>query len=198
MGKDHRVVDEEGLLLVCVDEVANEVGADLGAIFAIRVLLLLPVEFEHWVDESPVEGFSVPLGTAAAGVLPETGFFEAEVLWRILILTQLPLACDRSRITGRLELMGEGCLSAIQHAELNVITYVVLSGHDLRPGRRADRVGETIRETDASLGQFVQVWRLAGFASIRGQGFIAHVVGHDEDDVGSGKSAVRPADKEEE
>jgi len=58
-----------------------------------------------------------------------------------------------------------------------------LSGHDLCPGRGADGVGKTVGETDASLGQFVQVGRLAGFAAVGGQGFVTHVVGHDEDDV---------------
>ena len=86
MCENHGVIDEEGLLLVLVDEVANEVGAELGAIFAIRILLFLPVEFEHRIDEPPVEGASTFLGTSASGVLPEAGFFEAEVLWRILLL----------------------------------------------------------------------------------------------------------------
>jgi len=189
VGKDHRVVDEEGLILVCVNEVTDEVGADLGAVFAIRVLLFLPVEFEQRVDETAVDGLAVLLRSSAAGMLPETGFFEAKVLGRILFLAQLPLAGDRSRITGCLELMGEGGLSTVQHAEVDVVSDVVLAGHDLCPGRGADRVGETVRETDASLGQFIQVGGLAGLASIRGQGFIAHVVGHDEDDVGSGKGA---------
>ena len=93
--------------------------------------------------------------------------------------------------------MGEGGLSTIQQAELNVITDVVLSSHDLCPRRCADRVGETVGETDASLAQFVQVWGLAGFTAVGGQGFIAHVVGHDQDDVGLGKGAERSTDENE-
>ena len=198
MGKDHRVVDEEGLLLVCVDEVANEVGADLGAVLAIRVLLFFPVEFEQRVDEAPVEGGSTFLGTSAAGMLPETGFLKTKVLRSVLFLAQLPFAGDRGDVTRCLELMGEGGLSSVQHAELNVIPDIVLPGHDLCPGRGADRVGETVCKTDASLGQFIEVGRLAGFAAVGGQGFVAHVVRHDEDDVGSGKGAERSADQEKE
>jgi len=91
--------------------------------------------------------------------------------------------------------MGEGGLSSIQHAELDVISDIVLSGHDLGPGRRADRVGKTIGEADASRRQFVQVGGLAGFASVGRQGFIAHIIRHDQDDVGPGKGAQGPADK---
>ena len=198
VGKDHRVVDEEGLLLVCVDEVANEVGADLGAILAIRVLLFFPVEFEQRVDEAPIESGSTFLGTTPAGMLPKTGFFEAKVLWRILLLAQLPFAGDCGGVTRCLELVGKGGLSSVQHAELNVIADIVLPGHDLCPRRRADRVGETVGKTDASLGQFIEVGRLAGFAAVGGQGFVTHVVGHDEDDVGPGKGAERTADHEKE
>jgi len=131
-------------------------------------------------------------------MLPETGFFEAKVLRCVFLLAQLPFAGDRGSVTCCLELMSEGSLSSVQHAELNIVPDIVLSGHDLCSGRRADWVGETVRETDAPFGQVVQVGRLAGFAAVGGQGFVAHVVGHDEDDVGPGKGAERTADNEKE
>ncbi|GIT06287.1 MAG: hypothetical protein CM1200mP29_16980 [Verrucomicrobiota bacterium] len=43
------------------------------------------------------------------------------MLRRILVLAELPFAGDGGRITGGLELMGEGGLLAIQPAELHVI-----------------------------------------------------------------------------
>ena len=81
--------------------------------------------------------------------------------------------------------MSKGGLPTIQHAELDVIADVVLTGHDLCPRGCADRVGEAVGEAHALRRQLVQIRRLAGFAAVGGQGFIAHVVGHDENDVGA-------------
>ena len=33
MGKDHRIVDKEGLFFIFVDKVTNEIGTDLGPVF---------------------------------------------------------------------------------------------------------------------------------------------------------------------
>ena len=74
----------------------------------------------------------------------------------------------------------------------HLVSGVVLSGHDLGPRRGADRVGKAVGEADAFLGQLVQVGRLAGFASVGGQGFVAHVVGHDEDGVGRARAPRAP------
>ena len=146
VGKNHRVIDEEGFLFVLVDKVADKVRADLRTIFAARVVLLLAVEFEQWVDETAIDGLAVFFGTAAAGMLPETGFLKTKVLRSVLFLAQLPLAGDRSCVTGCLELMSKGGLSTIQHAEFHVFPDVVLSGHDLGPRRCADRVGKAVGE----------------------------------------------------
>ena len=164
--KGSGVVDEEGLLLICFNEVTDEVGAYLGSVFAIRVLLLLAVEFEHWIDETAIDRLAVFFGTAAAGMLPKTGFLKTKVLRGVLLLAQLPLAGDRCCITGRLELMSKGGLPTIQHAEFDVVADIVLPGHDLGSRRRADRVGEAVGETHPPFGQFVQVGRFAGFAAI--------------------------------
>ena len=102
VGKNHRVIDEEGFLFILVDKVADKVRADLRTIFAARVILLLAVEFEQWVDETAIDGLAVFFGTAAAGMLPKTGFLITKVLRSVLFLAQLPLAGDRSCVTAAL------------------------------------------------------------------------------------------------
>ena len=53
--------------------------------------------------------------------------------------------------------MRKGGLPAIKHAKLDVVPDVVLPGHDLRPRRRTERVGETVGEANALRGQLVQI-----------------------------------------
>ena len=85
-------------------------------------------------------------------MLPEAGFFEAEMMGRVQLIPKLPLAGDCSCISGFLELVGEGGLPTVQHPEFDIISNIVLSGHDLCTGRGADRIGETVGETHASFG----------------------------------------------
>ena len=52
--------------------------------------------------------------------------------------------------------MRKGGLPAIKKAKLDVVSDVVLPGHDFRPRRGTDRVGETVGESDgATLGDSV-------------------------------------------
>ena len=116
-------------------------------------------------------------------MLPEAGLLEAKMLRRVFILSELPFARDRGRVSGFFQLMGKGGLSSIQPAELDVVADIVLSGHEFYPGGRADRVRKTVGEAHALRRQLVEVGGLAGFAAVGRQGLVAHVIGHDEDDV---------------
>ena len=182
--EDHRIVYEERFLFVFIDEIADEIGAYLRAVFAVVEILLHTAELQLRIDEAAVDIFTVLIRSAAAGVLPEAGLLEAKVLWRIFVAPELPFTSNGGGVSGRLELMGEGGLLASQPAERHVIADVVLAGHKLNPRRRADGIGETVGEAHALRGQLVEVGRLAGFTTVGRQRLIAHVVGHDENDIG--------------
>ena len=113
MGQDHRVINQKGLFLVFIDKVANEVGADLRPVFTTGEVLLITVEFQLRVDKASVDRLAVLLGSSAAGMLPEAGFLEAEMLRCISLLSELPLTGDRGGVPSLFELMGEGGLPAI-------------------------------------------------------------------------------------
>ena len=119
-------------------------------------------------------------------MLPEAGFLEAEMLRCISLFSELPLAGDCGGISGLFELMGEGGLSAIQHTELHVVAHIILPGHDLYPGVGADRVGKAVGKAHTGGSQLVEVGRLAGFTAVGGEGLVAHVISHDEDDIRAG------------
>ena len=59
---------------------------------------------------------------------------------------------DRRFVNPMLELMGKGRLSAVKHAKLYVVSYIVLPGHDLGPRRGADWIGKTVGESHTLLG----------------------------------------------
>ena len=196
VGKDHRIVDQKGLLFVLVDKVADEIGAYLRAVFAIGVILFLSVDFQQRVYKAAIDVFAAFVGAATTGVLPEAGLLEAKMLRRVFILSELPFARDRGRVSGFFQLMGKGGLSSIQPAELDVVTDIVLSGHEFHPGGGADRVGKTVGEAHTLRRQLVEVGRLAGFAAVGRQGLVAHVIGHDEDDVWPRLGSKRPSTEE--
>ena len=80
VGENHRIINEEGLLLVLFDEVTNKFGTNLRTIFTAGKILLNTIDFQLGIDEASVDFFSILVGTTAAGVLPEAGLLEAKVL----------------------------------------------------------------------------------------------------------------------
>ena len=80
VGENHWEIDKEGVLFILLDKVTNEIGAYLGTVFTIRVVLLLAVELKHWIDEAAIDSFPVFIGATRACVLPQTGFFKSEML----------------------------------------------------------------------------------------------------------------------
>ena len=84
------------------------------------------------------------------------------------MIAQLPFAGDAGGIAGSFELMGKGNLSTVKHAKFYIVSYIVLPGHDLCPGRRADWIGKAVCEAHTFCGKFVEVGLLAGFAPIGG------------------------------
>ena len=133
MGKNHRIVDKEWTFFIFVDKVTNEIGTDLWPVFPGYEILFFSVEFKHWVDEAAIDAFPVVIGTSTSCMLPEAGFFEAEMLGRIRLVSQLPLTGDAGGIASGFELMGKGRLSTVKHAKLHIVSYIVLPGHDLGP-----------------------------------------------------------------
>ena len=133
MGENHRIVNEKWLLLVHLDEVANEVRADLRPVFAVGEILLFAVDFKQRIHEAAVDLLAALLGAAAARVLPQAGLVEAKVLGGILVPSELPLASDAGGVAGILDQVGEGGLLAIETTETHVIPHIVHAGHDLHP-----------------------------------------------------------------
>ena len=83
------------------------------------------------------------------------------------------------------QLMSEGRLSPIKHSESQIVSHVVLPGHEFRSRRGAERVGKTVGKTHATSSQLVQIGCLARLATIHRQSFVAHVIGHNQDDIRS-------------
>ena len=95
----------------------------------------------------------------------------------------MPLPGNGGGVTGGLELMSEGPLLTIQPPELHVVSNIVLPSHKFHTRRCTDGIGKTVGEADTCRGKFVEVWRLAGLAAVGRQGFVAHIVRHDQDDI---------------
>ena len=148
---------KKGLLFIFINEVANEIGADLGAVFAICEIFFFSIKLEQGVYESSVDSFTVFIRTSTPCMLPEAGFLETEMLGRVWLVPQLPLASDSCLVTSCLKLMSECGLPTVQHPKLHIVSDIVLSGHNFGSRGGTDRIGKTVGETNALLGQFVEV-----------------------------------------
>ncbi len=80
--------------------------------------------------------------------------------WRILLPPQLPLAADPSDVAGFFQQVREGRRRARQGTEVQLIADIVEAGHELHPGRRAQRLHVAMLEAHAGSCQAVQVRRL--------------------------------------
>ena len=111
MCKDHGIVDEERLVLVRFHEVANKVRTDIRAERAFRQRGGLSVDINLRIHETAVS--SMWTFGPWNRVLPEAGLIKPEVLWRVRLSAELPLASDAGRIAALLEQVGKGRLLSI-------------------------------------------------------------------------------------
>lgn len=189
--EDGGVVDEEGVVFVAADEVAKEVGHEVGPVFEMVVFLgeELAVLFEGRGPESLAASFPALLG----GNLPEAIFIEAgfDGAGGVLVAgsavveaAELPFAGDGGFIACGLEEVGEGFLLGMEVAEVGVVSEVVFSGHEFDAGGGADGGGVAVVEADALGSEGIEVGRFIVFGTVAGEAFPRDVIGHDEDDVG--------------
>lgn len=115
VNEDGGIVEKEGMVLVPLHEVTEEVGHEVGAVFKMVVFLgeELAVLFEGWRPEALAAFFAVLSG----GDLPEAVFVEAgfDRAGGVLVsrgavveAVELPLSGDGVFIAGGFEKVGEG------------------------------------------------------------------------------------------
>jgi hypothetical protein len=184
----HRVIGEKRLRLVLLHEPRQERHEDVFAVFTFD-LPQLAVLHHNGIGIARAFVFGVP------GV-PDAVLVEAAVLrqhspaapFRLVVgrvvAVKLPFPCDARLISGGAHQMGECLLFRIEDAESSIIPEVVLAGHELQPGGRAERLGIRIREANAADGEGVKPRRPVRRASVTGETLVAQIVGHDEHDIG--------------
>lgn len=117
-------------------------------------------------------------------MLPEAVFIEAKFFGKRGVVTELPFSGDTRGVSGVLEEMGEGGAGGVQFAEAVVVSDIVLPGHELGPGRRAERLGISAIEAHASGGEAVEIRCAVGSPATGADTLVAKIVGEDEDDIG--------------
>ena len=179
MGKNHRVVTEEGAVLIAFDEIAEVIRYHIGPIFSIVVVFGLPVDFEVGVGVAGI----LPLISGRTGVLPEAGLTKSEVLGGIDFLAQLPLPYDTGGISLLFKQMGKGGLLAVEYAKLYIVSGIGHPRHDFNAGWGAQGLRVAMGKACPSAGELIEMGRLVGCAPIGSDTLIAHVIRHNEDEV---------------
>ncbi len=146
---------------------------DLGAIFVLRVVELLAVDFESG-------GF---VAARSAVELPECIFIEPEMPRPLVITTELPLARDAGRITGVAEKVARGLLREIEMPETRVIPLVDDTRHKSDTRRRAERLPVCLLETHTSCRETVHHGPLIAPAAICGDALAAGIIDRNEHHV---------------
>ena len=154
VGQQHRVIGEEGLGFVLLYKVADEVGTNVWPVFSIVIIFWFAIDLNPWIAEAAVVLFSVTC--ALARVLPEAGLVEAKMLRGVLLISELPFACDAGGVACSLERVGKGFLFSVQQAKLDVVADVEHTGHDLHAARSADRVRKTVGKSHPAGRELIQ------------------------------------------
>ena len=149
----------------------------------------LPVLFE---GRGPKSFTTFATCALSSGHLPEAIFIKASFDRASGILVsgsavvesaELPLTCDGGFVACGFEKVGEGFFFGVEVAEVSVVSEVILPGHDLDAGGRADRSGVAVIETDTVFSESVEMWCFVILSTVAGEALPRDVVGHDEDDV---------------
>ena len=85
----------------------------------------------------------------------------------------------------------------IKQAEADVVSLVINAGHQLHPRRRADRLRVAVLKPHPPPGQTIEVWRRVRLTAVGRDALVAHVVRHDQHDVGlpGGLAARQPGER---
>ena len=169
----HRVIEEERPVLLTRDEVEGVVVDDVGSVFVLLEVDLLPVDFQAWV--------TVATGTPVQ--LPEAVLLEAEEGGAFEVVAQLPFPDHAGGVTGVLEEVPERPLLGIEVSEAGVVALVVQAGHQRHARRRAQRLGMDLVEPHAGRGELVHHRGAVTLAAVGRDALIAEVVDQDEHHV---------------
>ena len=120
---DHRVIEEERLVLVMLDKIQGVVADDVRPVLPLRVLRYLAVLKDMWVLVAR-RVVARALGDAVLGE-PEPARPRVFVLAR-----ELPFADDAGRVARVLGDMAKRPLAPIQSRGQDVVPPVVLAGHE--------------------------------------------------------------------
>ena len=100
---------------------------------------------------------------------------------------EMPLTDDGRLIAGLLQQLGDGLLASVERVAVSdeAVQMAVLACQDNGPARPTDRVGtEGVVESNALVGQPIEIGRLIDLAAIGRDGMRGMVVAHDVDDIG--------------
>ena len=103
-----------------------------------------------------------------------------------IVRLQLPLARDAGAVAGILQQVTKGAFLGIKDAKVSPVTVIVFPGHDLHSGRRTKRLGVGVGEPNPRFREAIKVRRPVRVTAITAQPVDADIIGHDEDDIGTG------------
>ena len=175
MRGNHGVIGEEFFVLVSLHEIAEVVRSDVRSILTHSVIDLLAVDLESGVGES----------WRTTSQLPEAVFIEPEIVRAFESAVELPLTGDHGFVASFLEEVPESLDLGVHHTKANVVSVVVDAGHDLDTARGANGLRVAVLEADPGGRKLIESGRVVFFAAIGADAFKAHIIGHDEYDVGS-------------
>ena len=186
----HREVNEERIVPVPLHEIDDVVGENVLAVFALHVFEKFPV----FVDDR-----ALVAGTLFFGVVgvPHAEFVEPGVLdfltrrarlWHFVgrvIGMELPFACDAGLVAGAGEQVAKGNFVGCDQAEADVVAEVVLAGHQLDAGRRAQGLDVGVFKADSGACHAIEHRGCVRGPSVCPDRFVSEVVGHDQNDIGA-------------
>ena len=184
MRENHGVIYKERIVFVFPEKLLDEINANIRTKLTISKLLVFSVDGQIRTGVATIVTLPVNLMAISLLQLPEAGLIKTKMRRSFIAIPQLPLSRDAGLVSRIAKVIPEGFLIMIEVAKLGVIPNVEFPRHQLHPRRSANRIGKGIGETHPALCHLINIWCLVVLTPIRPHRFIAHVIGHDHDDVG--------------
>jgi hypothetical protein len=87
--------------------------------------------------------------------------------------------------------MAKSSLASVQEAKANIISNIIDPGHQLNARGSAKWLRIAVFEPHSIRGQAIYYWSPVRTASIGPNGFVAQVIGHDQNDIGAVVTIIR-------
>lgn len=133
----------------------------------------------------------IRVAVGASGQLPQAILVKTKLPWSLEAALQLPFTYHTGAVTGIMQHIPDRAGIRGKQPELAIVPAVRHSRHDLHSGWGTDGLTEAILKSQSASGKLVEIRSLISLSAVGSDTFIAHIIGHDQNNIGGAISHRR-------